>query len=342
MRALATPTRRAVLLGALGIGATAAVHAVGSGDAAAAELPPLLVGDQKARRVLLLDSGTTAWNPSTDPAPVRWEFTPEGDSRYADLNPGRSWTYVSEVKSRTWQGKPYLLTTASFGFAAVVEYPGKRRHWAAQVADVPGTDDLNPHSIELLPNGNVAVAVSGGDAVRLYAASQSPGSTAFTSVPLASAHGVHWDTASGLLWAVGARQLVAYSLSGTAAGQTLVQSYAIDLPELLPGKTPGGHDLNAVAGEPDLFWVSTTAGLLQYSKSRRQFAPYLTSSCPGTLGNVKAVSNVGRAVALTAPDGGLEKTWWTRSVRVDNGSVSAHTLGGGTHGGIYKARWWQP
>lgn len=334
-------SRRAVLLGALGIGATAALHATGSGSATAAALPPLLVGDQKARRVLLLDSGTTAWTPATDPAPVRWQFTPDGDSRYADLDPGWSWTYVSEVKSRTWQGKTYLLTTASGGFAGVVEYPGKNRYWAVQVPDLDGTDP-NPHSIELLPNGNVAIAASTGNSVLLYAASQGPASTAYTRVTLASAHGVHWDDASGLLWAIGSRQLVAYSLSGTAARQTLVQSYAIDLPELLPGGTPGGHDLNGVTGEPDLLWVTTSLGILQYSKSRRAFAPYLASTCPGALSKVKAVSNVGGTVAYTVPDIGLDKSWWTRSVRLDNGSVPAHTIGGGTYGGIYKARWWQP
>ncbi|MGC9437693.1 DUF6528 family protein [Streptomyces sp. WG5] len=342
MGARTTWTRRGLLLGALGVGATATLQLAGSGRATAAALPPLLVGDQKSRRVFLLDSATATWDPSADPAPVRWEFTPEGDSRYSDLDPGRSWTYVSEVKCRTWQGKTYLLTTASYGFAAVVEYPGKNRYWAARVTDAAGTELANPHSIELLPGGNVAVALSGSNEVRLYAASRSPYATEFTSVPLTSAHGVHWDPATEMLWAVGHGQLAAYTLSGPASEQTLVRSYVIDLPELRPGRAPGGHDLNAVAGEPDLFWVSTTDGLLQYSKSRRQFAPYTASSCAGTLANVKAVSNVGRTVALTAPDGGLDREWWTRSVRVDNGSVPAHTLGGAAYGGIYKARWWQP
>ncbi|WCN01182.1 DUF6528 family protein [Streptomyces sp. M92] len=342
MRARTTWTRRGVLLGALGAGATAALHATGSGRATAAALPPLLVGDQKSRRVLLLDSATTTWEPSGDPASVRWEFTPEEDSRYDDLDPGHSWTYVSEVKSRTWQGKTYLLTTASYGFAAVVEHPGKNRYWAARVTDAAGTEKSNPHSIELLPDGNVAVALSGSGEVRLYAASRSPYATEYTSVPLTSAHGVHWDPATEMLWAVGSGQLAAYELNGPATGRTLVRAYATDLPGPVPGRAPGGHDLNAVAGEPDLFWVSTTDGLLQYSKSRRQFAPYVPSSCGGTLANVKAVSNAGATVALTAPDGGLDRTWWTRSVRVDNGPVPAHTLAGAAYGGIYKARWWQP
>ncbi|WTF12029.1 hypothetical protein OG846_00095 [Streptomyces sp. NBC_01601] len=113
---------------------------------------------------------------------MQWSFTPDGDSRYADLQPASSFTYVSEAKARTSGGSTLVLVTASYGFAAVVEYPTGKRRWAGLVAGSGPGDDLNPHGIELLPDGNVAVACSRGNTVRVYAASQGP--TATCDVPV--------------------------------------------------------------------------------------------------------------------------------------------------------------
>ncbi|MFF5859162.1 DUF6528 family protein [Streptomyces sp. NPDC012751] len=326
------PSRRSLLLAGAGAAVGAALPL--GGNARAATLPPVLVGDQKARKVLLLDSSRTGWDPVADPSVVRWSFTPDGDSRYADLQPASSFTYVSEVKARTSGGSVLLLVTASYGFAAVVEYPTGNRRWAGLVAGSGPGDDLNPHSIELLPDGNVAVACSTGNAVRVYAASQGPAATAQFTTPLTAAHGVHWDSGANVLWAVGGGKLAAYTLDGTPAQPGLIEktSASVDLP------TPDGHDVGAVAGSSDLLWVSTGSALYQYSKSARTFTPYGSSAC-GLWGGVKAVSNYGSSVIFTMPDGDLSPDWLTRHVRNASGTVAPYTL---ADGGIYKARWWQP
>ncbi|MFD8808296.1 DUF6528 family protein [Streptomyces sp. NPDC059597] len=328
------PSRRALLLG--GVGAALGLALPLGGKARAATVPPVLVGDQKARKVLLLDSTKTAWDPAADPSVVQWSFTPDGDSRYADLQPTSSFTYVSEVKARTSGGSTLVLVTASYGFAAVVEYPTGKRRWAGLVAGSGPGDDLNPHSIELLPDGNVAVACSHGNAVRVYAASQGPTATDYFTTPLTTAHGVHWDSGANVLWAVGGTKLAAYTLAGTPAQPVLTEktSVSVDLP------TSDGHDVGAVAGSSDLLWVSTGSALYQYSKSARTFTPYGSTACGGgPWGGVKAVSNSGSTVLFTKPDGDLSPNWLTRYVRDASGTAAPYAL---ADGGIYKARWWQP
>ncbi|WP_330237296.1 DUF6528 family protein [Streptomyces sp. NBC_00566] len=266
---------------------------------------------------------------------VQWSFTPDGDSRYADLQPASSFTYVSEAKARTSGGSTLVLVTASYGFAAVVEYPTGKRRWAGLVAGSGPGDDLNPHDIELLPDGNVAVACSRGNAVRVYAASQGPTATDYFTTPLTTTHGIHWDSGANVMWAVGGSKLAAYTLAGTPAQPVLTEktSVSVELP------TSDGHDVGAVAGSSDLLWVSTGSALYQYSQSVRTFTPYGSTACGrGPWGGVKAVSNSGSTVLFTKPDGDLSPNWLARYVR-DASGAAPYVL---ADGGIYKARWWQP
>ncbi|MGX9919417.1 DUF6528 family protein [Streptomyces sp. NPDC002248] len=332
--------RRALLLGALGAGVTVALPFTRRGYAASP--PGLLVCDQLARQVLLLDSTRADWNPVSDPAVVSWRFAPDTDARYADLKPAESFTHLSEAKPVVLDGREHVLVSASCGFAALVEYPSGDRRWAARVTDGGKPDDLNPHSLEILPSGNIAVACSASGEVRLYAASQSPTSTDFTTVPLPGAHGVQWHAASGLLWALGDTELVAFRPTGAPGQERLTREKGTRIRVDLAG-TPSGHDLYAVSGQPDLMWVSTGSSVFQYSLSADAFQTFSgASSCAAQPGGVKSISNVGLSVAMTAPDGNLDKSWWTKSVRVEGGDPLTHTLTGSGYGGVYKARWWQP
>ncbi|AKH82872.1 hypothetical protein AA958_12200 [Streptomyces sp. CNQ-509] len=327
------PTRRTALLTALGAGAAATLPAAAAHAAGSRPTPPVAVTDQKSRRVLILDSRL----PWDSPDAVRWAFSPEGDERYADLVPQASWTYVDEAKARRHKGRTYLLTSASFGFAAVVEVPTGRRYWAGALAG--GTDSVNPHSVELLPDGNVAVAGSTGDTIRLYAASQGPATATYFEYRFDDAHGLQWDTRNGLLWAIGYDELIALRVGGTPAAPTLtrVDSAALPHPD---GVRAGGHDLSLVASRPGRLWLTTNYGVYQYDIARREFSQDFAGAAQISRRSVKAVSDVpgsGR-VATTVPEPGLGKTWWTTT-------VSAHNPEGAfklPDSGIYKARWWLP
>ncbi|MGA5558610.1 DUF6528 family protein [Streptomyces lavendulocolor] len=294
--------------------------------------PDVLLTDQASKRVLLLDGGRRAWEPGADPAVVKWAFSPVGDARYADLEPDASWVHPSEAKVRTRRGRTYVLTVASFGFAAVVEYPSGRRYWGDALS--PGTIRDNPHSIELLPDGNVAVAGSTGGLVRLYAASRGPADVPYATYPLKDAHGLQWDAGRRVLWALGGDRLVALRVGGTAARPALDEAFAVRLP------TPHGHDLGQVAGDPDRLWVSSGSAVYQYVKSTGAFVRDYPGAAGISRARVKAVGDdpaTGQVIS-TVPEPGLGETWWTRTVAV-------HLPDGRyrlADGGVYKARWWTP
>ncbi|QEU93807.1 DUF6528 family protein [Streptomyces kanamyceticus] len=340
---IAMPSRRAVLLGAAGAAGAGAAAALPAAWASAADgipqgTPPVLLTEQATRRILVLDPRRRTWDPAVDPSVVKWQFSPLGDRRYADLRPDVSWVYPSEAKVRRLRGRTYVLTTASFGFVAVVEHPTGRRYWGTAIG--PGDDLFNPHSAEILPDGNVAVACSTGARVRLYAASGGPHATRYAEAELKGAHGLHWDGARKVLWALGDDELVTYAVGGTAARPTLTRRSAVGLPVGTPGRTPGGHDLFPVAGRPGRLWVTTNAAVFQYEKRGGTFVQDFAGHEVISRKSVKAVGNDPRTgqVLSTVPEGGLGETWWTTTVSVHR-PASAYKL---VNGGIYKARWWLP
>ncbi|MER7171504.1 DUF6528 family protein [Streptomyces mesophilus] len=325
-----TYSRRSVLFAAAGTTLGAALATAPAAGAADKGAPPVMVTDQASKKILVLDSGRAVW--SADDA--LWAFSPLGDGRYADLQPEISWIYPSEAKVRRHRGRTLLLTCASFGFAAAVEYPTGRRYWGAGLG--PGDDLLNPHSMEILPDGNVAVAGSTGAIVRLYAASQGARDVPYAEAGLKGAHGLHWDRALRVLWAIGDDELVTYKVGGSPARPTLTQTSAV----ALPGVKPGGHDLFPVAGRRGRLWVTTNAAVFQYDIGRGEFVQDFAGAGRISRAKVKAVGDDPRTgqVVSTVPEAGLEETWWT--TRVDfHLPDEARVL---TDGGIYKARWWLP
>lgn len=331
-----------MVLGAAGAGIAAALPATAahgaSGSAVPAGTPPVLVTEQASRRLLVLDPRRRVWDPAVDPSVVRWQFSPLGDPRYRDLRPDASWVYPCEAKVRVHRKRTYVLTTASFGFVAVVAHPSGRRYWGTALG--PGDDLFNPHSAEILPDGNVAVAGSTGALVRLYAASQGPRAERYAEARLKGAHGLHWDGARRVLWAIGDDELVAYEVGGTAARPTLIRASAVGLPVGTPGRTPGGHDLFPVAGRPGRLWVTTNAAVFQYDTGSGVFVQDFAGAGEISRKSVKAVGDDPRTgqVLSTVPERGLEETWWTTTVGVHRPTSTYRLVGGG----IYKARWWLP
>ncbi|MFH9352791.1 DUF6528 family protein [Kitasatospora sp. NPDC017646] len=287
----------------------------------------VVVADQGSRRVFVLESAEELMaHQGSDELSVVWSWTADRAPDLADLSPASSWTGPDEAKSRIRQGRRYLLTTASGGLAAVVDTATGRSRWAADLGPV-----VNPHSIELLPDGNVAVVASGGW-VRLYAASQGPRATAYTEFGLPGAHGVLWDGPSGLLWVLGDEALVALRVGGTPAAPTLTAVRTAPLPDR------GGHDLAPVLAAPGPFWLSTLRGLWQYDPAADRFTPVHLAD-PAAERDVKSIGDdpgTGRLLTV-APDHLAPCDWCTSAIRLHR-PEGVRTLRGTR---LYKARWWE-
>lgn len=283
----------------------------------------VVVTDQARDQIIVLDTREGDW---TNPKAVRWTWQPTAEQGFGELLD--NWGLPDEAKLRTLHGRRYLLTTDSYGLAAMVPYPsGTGSYWAGDVGR-----PANPHSMEILPDGNVAVAASTGGWVRVYTASQGNRSTHHSEFALPGAHAVYWDDDRALLWTVGDHEVVGLTVGGTPAAPTLTASVRHTLP------TPWGHDLQPMAGDRNRLWVSTGAHVYQLDLDGGRFHDDYPGAETIDVAGVKSVSthpSTGQ-VLTTAPEQGTGCTWCTATVRLHL-PTDSRTLPGSQ---IYKARWW--
>jgi len=137
--------------------------------------------------------------------------------------------------------------TSSSGYVALCELPSGKCLWQTSLSG------YGPHSIDYIPDGNVAVAMSGnGDeskaCIRVYATSSGKkNETKYASVSFTGAHAVIWDDVRGILWAYGYNYVKAYYTGSDPASPELVEigCYTASV-------SRGGHDLSSVALNDDL------------------------------------------------------------------------------------------
>lgn len=247
------------------------------------------VTDQAGHQIGVYDLDMRCWDASRA---LVWRWSAKEDNGFTGLT--HAWGLPTDAKVRCcdrWDGQ-WMVVTDSLGLAAIVPYPsGDARKWAQNVGG-------NPHSAELLPDGNIAVAASTGGWVRVYASSQGADAAAYAEYPFPGAHGVEWDAERGILWALGDDHLVALEVSGTPDEPHIRETLKVPLP------SPGGHDVHPVYGDRDRLWISTRAKVYQYIKSTGQFDENYEGSEYISRAHVKSVGDAPSGIIVTAaPDG---------------------------------------
>ena len=215
------------------------------------------------------------------------------------------YVYPSDVRLRRHNelNTQVLLTCASHGFCAMAELPSGKCLWQTTLPI-----EENPHAIELLPNGCIAVASSTGNAIRLYAPGSGEAAAKYT---FADAHGLLWDPAMNVLWAVGRGRLSAFEIAGTPQEPELVERR--ELRAALP--IANGHDVWPVYGDADRLWVVANAVFL-YDKSERKWIRDDANLMKMQGENVKSMGNTPDGVFVhTIPNGTFE-VWDTDTLDV--------------------------
>jgi WD40 repeat protein len=282
------------------------------------------VTDQANKKIAVFDAENSDWNQGE-----LWSWQPTTENGFSS---DKGWIYPSDVKFRTntiYDGQ-VMLTCASGGFCGMVSYPSGKRIWSIAL-----DGHNNPHAVELLPNGNIAVAASDGGWVRIYTASQGADSSVYAEADLHQAHGVLWDPEKELLWAVGNSYLTAFQITGTPEEPVIeeLKEYRSTLP------LKGGHDLMVVYGNSDRLWVTSNGGVFQYEKSSQKWFFDFEGS---ELIQAKSVKSVGNQpnnayVIRTIPNNTFQ-VWNTNTVEL----ISNEKIEKRTHdtGAYYKARIW--
>lgn len=213
-------------------------------------------GNDATSKYEVYDPSVTDWNSG---GALKWSFGPTTAGGWTSTEVA-AYSNPTEMKLRRSGSGLVVVSSASGGLATVATYPGGSMLWAQNVGG-----SYNPHSVELLPNGNVAVAASAGNFVRVYAASQGSRNGTYAQFNLNGAHSVLWDPNNNVLWALGTSVLLKLNVGGTAANPTLSQADSISLP------ATSGHDLSPFFGEPDKLWVTVSLNAYVYRKSTKTF-----------------------------------------------------------------------
>jgi streptogramin lyase len=182
----------------------------------------------------------------------------------------------------------------------------------------------NPHSAELLPDGNIVSAASTGNVMTIFNVdtAQALHTGYKKTYYLKEGHNVVWDKKRQLLWATSGDTLKAFTYNRNCEKPELKVTENI----LLPG--PEAHDLFPVFGKDEL-WFTNVAGFYKFDLRTKTFTKYASTDQK----NIKSVSSgpLGYPVITMRP----KEQWWTDEV-TDNMGKSLYLLKGLK---IYKARW---
>lgn len=288
----------------------------GSGIPASAPRLPVVCAEQTSGRILIFKPNSD-WNRDSS---ILWSWGPE-DSPEVKSEHYRWFSNPDECKPVL--GTSHLLMTASGGGAALVRLSDKKVLFYANAGG-------NPHSAELLPDGNAAVVSSAGY-FTVFAVPEEEdfvGGQPLKSVryPIPGGHGVVWDSREKLLWVVGYTELAAFRYNFDKKNPECVKEISIWL-----NGTPahGGHDLYPVPGARALF--VTGVGIGVFDVETRAIVPI------SELRKIKSISldPQGNLIVLSPSE-----QWWNPSVSYLNQTLSPCGTRDGAR--IYKARWWKP
>ncbi len=173
-----------------------------------------------------------------------------------------------------------------YSAANMVSYPEGEMIWQAP----SGRAGSNPHSIEILPSGNIVTASSTDGRVTIFNtyANLKEGATLKTSAyDLPGAHGVLWDPEYELLWAVGDYDLVAYRVKVEDGDEVLRQVGGVG------GKIPTkwGHDLAADLTDTRYLWFTTGESVYRFDKEENVFIEKYDQYAKLGKANVKGFGN---------------------------------------------------
>ncbi len=187
----------------------------------------------------------------------------------------------------------------------------------------------NPHSVELLPDGNIVSANRDGNSLKLFATGKGNGVEPI-EVNFGGAHGAVWDHKRQLLWAIGGNKLWAFTYN-----------FDKDNPMLTPVSSkkyeiePSGHDLYPVPGEDKLYFTSKNLWVFDIATGEQTVlldkgVKSVSQNGPG--GEIIYAQGLGKNAAVL----GLKK-WQTPHITSLDGS--RRTFEGAA---FYKARWFVP
>ena len=224
-----------------------------------------------------------------------------------------------------------VLAVCGNNYGCMVSYPAGEIVWSTV------STAANPHSIELIPCGVIAVASSDGDEIRFFTTEKQYNSKPSASVTLDDAHGVLWDEENEVLWAVGGNILTAYTVTLDSDGAVTVTE-DVSLRTEIP--TNSAHDLAPVYGNTDELWITTGSTVYRYNKSAKAFVYDYEGHEELDISGVKGIGSYDDgSVVYIYPDGEYQ-SWTSKTVYFLKNGVEESISLVSEDGHFYKVRVW--
>ncbi len=240
------------------------------------------------------------------------------DPQYADIEADKKKWFSAPDDAKPVYHKNYILINASGGGVALIRIIDKKVVFYAYAGK-------NPHSSEILPDGNIVTASSTDNKLVIFAvdtAASGNHQVYRQDFYLPFAHNVVWDKKRKLLWSAGDNHLykLEYNFDKDHPALEKIDSLA------LPGEN--AHDLFPVYGK-DLLWLTTTDNVYVINLESGQIRPAHFKFHQ----HIKSVSSGPEdwPILIMKP----KVKWWTDVIINPSGKVLFRKDGMEA----YKARW---
>ena len=276
-----------------------------------------VLAEQADTAIVILNAETKVdvwkWTPATAGLPK--------EQREWFVNP-------SEVKP-VFNGR-YVLMTASGGAVALIRISDHKLMFYAKCGEFP-----NPHSAEILPDGNIVTAESRyGDICLFVMDTVKVLGDPIRVASLGNAHNAVWDREHECLFMTGndpdvsgpnRTAIFRFSYNGDRENPDLTDMKKVYTFE----NESGGHDLFPVYGEKNKLWLSAASAVYTVDVTDPD-SPVVEKAC--SLANIKSVSNGPDGTVMLKPT----EEWWAEGLVNEKNELQF--LLPGTK--IYKGRWW--
>ncbi len=155
-----------------------------------------------------------------------------------------------------------VIACSSRGWCGVIDYDACILLWESNSSVLS-----NAHSIEMLPNGDLVVAISsnGSAGVAYFPLSVSDSQEPAHTINGVSCHGISWDPLNECLW------VLEYSCVSAVTIQNLgtLDGKLVRVPGQSYGRFSGGHAFSPVSGQPGKYWVGAGDNLYQFDSTTK-------------------------------------------------------------------------
>lgn len=221
---------------------------------------------------------------------VVWEWDADDDPN-CKIKPNAG-IDAAKIRYSPYYERDVMIACSSNGWAGVIDYEAKSLLWEYRIGS-------GPHSIEMLPNGDVVVGCSSDPGALVYVPLSAGITKPVSSIPSLYCHGVSWDPQNELLWVLENYGVYAAIIldEGTENGKLVRIGKSGDVFDNGEG---GGHAFSPIYGQPGKYWASSGSKLWIFDAETEELDfrfdrnPYLS------LKNIKGIASF--------PDGTVVQT----------------------------------